>query len=415
MHEKPQSIPSGGLKWLVGVLFLVFLLCDPAGAAEAARGAMRTWAESVAPALFPFMAVLPVLTGVEARQLYMRALTRPMRALFALPGQSAAAVSVALLSGSPAGAIACAHVADSMSPREFRRMALTCCGMSPVYLISGIGVSLLHGQKAGFLLAGSQLAAQIISGIALRFLPDARKNGDPGTRAGRSPESSRSGGIAAAHGGATSRNSRIAVSCHNRTVAARGGGTAAAKPAVSGAFSAENAQINRPHRLQRVENPLRAAAINLMQVAGYMALFAVIARFAGNLLGEKAGKFALMALDLPGGAVIAAALPISFPAKMALLGGMSGFGGVCLAAQNMAVLGPMGVRWAEYLSVKCAHAAVCAALCFLGAVHLPALQPAAPAFAPHALPALEISSLSMLALLVPVLWALVPVRRRGIR
>ena len=351
MHGKTQSIPSGGLKWLVGVLFLTFLLCDPAGAAEAARGAMRVWAESVAPALFPFMAVLPLLTGVEARQLYMRAMTRPMRAMFALPGQAAAAVSVALLSGSPAGAIACAHVADSMRPSEFRRMALMCCGMSPVYLISGIGVSLIGGQKTGFLLAGSQLAAQLISGIFLRFLPER-----------------------------------------------------AEKPPKAGGFL-------HPNRLQRMENPLRAAAVNLMQVAGYMALFAVIARFTGNLLGETAGKFALMALDLPGGAAIAAELDIPFPAKMALLGGMSGFGGVCLAAQNMAVLGPLGVKWREYLSVKCAHAAICTAICFLFA----SAQPAAPAFASPALPALEISSLSMLVLLVPVLWAACGVRRRGIR
>ena len=155
--------------------------------------------------------------------------------------------------------------------------------------------------------------------------------------------------------------------------------------------------------------------MNLLQVAGYMALFAVIARFAGNLLGETAGKAALMALDLPGGAAIAAELSLSFPAKMALLGAMSGFGGVCIAAQNMAVLRPLGVKWREYLSVKCAHGLICAALCFLGAAYIPSLQPAAAAFAHHGFSALEMSSLGMVVLLIPVICALAGVLRRGIR
>ena len=384
MREKAFFCRAGGLKWLIGVLFLVFLLCDPAGAAEAARSAMRTWAGSVAPALFPFMAVLPVLTGVEARQLYARTFSRPMRRMFALPGQAAAAVTVSLLAGSPAGAIACAHIADSMSPHEFKRMALMSCGMSPVYLISGIGVSLLCGHKAGFLLAGAQIFAQITSGLLLRFLPDALRSGNP-----KSAYAVRS-----ASGSSASR--RQESSFHN-------------------AVSAEKTPVLHPTRLQRTENPLRAAAVNLLQVAGYMALFAVIARFAGNLLGETAGKAALMALDLPGGAAIAAELPLSFPAKMALLGAMSGFGGVCIAAQNMAVLRPLGVKWREYLSVKCAHGLICAALCFLGAAYIPSLQPAAAAFAHHGFSALEMSSLGMVVLLIPVICALAGVLRRGIR
>ncbi len=379
MRKNASLGRAGGLKWLVGVLFLVFLLCDPAGAAEAARSAMHTWAESVAPALFPFMAVLPLLTGVEARRLYAHILSRPMRALFALPGQAAAAVTVGLLAGSPAGAIACAHIADSMNPREFKRMALMSCGMSPVYLISGIGVSLLCGHKAGFLLAGAQIFAQITSGLILRFLPDARKNGGAGSVRG----------------------------------VRKAGGSSGSD--FHSADFAEKTSVLHPTRLQRTENPLRTAAVNLLQVAGYMSLFAVIARFAGNLLGKAAGKAALMALDLPGGAAVAAKLTLSFPAKMALLGAMSGFGGVCIAAQNMAVLRPLGVKWREYLSAKCAHALICAALCFLGAAYIPSLQPAAAAFAHSGSSALEMSSLGMVVLLVPVICTLAGVRRRGMR
>ena len=49
---------------LFGALGLVLLLLLwPTEALSAAQGAMRTWAGSVGPSLFPFLALLPMLTA----------------------------------------------------------------------------------------------------------------------------------------------------------------------------------------------------------------------------------------------------------------------------------------------------------------------------------------------------------------
>ena len=80
---------------LLGALGLVFLLLLwPTEALSAAQGAMRTWAGSVGPSLFPFLALLPMLTSPAARRVYARALGWLMRPLFRLPGSAAPALLI---------------------------------------------------------------------------------------------------------------------------------------------------------------------------------------------------------------------------------------------------------------------------------------------------------------------------------
>ena len=83
---------------LFGALALVFLMMVwPGEALSAAQGAMRAWALSVGPSLFPFLALLPALTCPAARRAYNRVLGRLMRPLFRLPGSAAAALFVGML------------------------------------------------------------------------------------------------------------------------------------------------------------------------------------------------------------------------------------------------------------------------------------------------------------------------------
>ena len=76
------------LKYCLALGMCACLLLFPARCAEQARSAMALWAQAVAPALFPFLALLPVLTSEEARDGYERLFARPMRA-FRLPGRAA--------------------------------------------------------------------------------------------------------------------------------------------------------------------------------------------------------------------------------------------------------------------------------------------------------------------------------------
>ena len=161
---------------LLGALGLVFLLLLwPTEALSAAQGAMRTWAGSVGPSLFPFLALLPALTCPAARRAYARALGWLMRPLFRLPGSAAPALLIGLLAGSPAGALAVERVSEGLPRGEARRLGLMCAGVSPVYLVGGVGAALFGAAEMGLWLALAQAVGQLLLGLLLRgrFAEDA--------------------------------------------------------------------------------------------------------------------------------------------------------------------------------------------------------------------------------------------------
>ena len=65
---KPGEVPSLA-QWAAlagGMALAALLLMEPEAAALGALNAMLCWAQTVAPAMFPFMALLPLLTGPAA-------------------------------------------------------------------------------------------------------------------------------------------------------------------------------------------------------------------------------------------------------------------------------------------------------------------------------------------------------------
>ena len=161
---------------LFGALGLVFLLLPLAGGGALRRaGGDADVVGSVGPSLFPFLALLPMLTAPAARRVYARALGWLMRPLFRLPGSAAPALLIGLLAGSPAGALAVERVSEGMPRGEARRLGLMCAGVSPVYLVGGVGAALFGSAAMGLWLALAQAAGQLLLGVALRgrFAEDA--------------------------------------------------------------------------------------------------------------------------------------------------------------------------------------------------------------------------------------------------
>ena len=156
-------------KWLLGMALTGLLLSQPQAAADAAREAMAQWVHTVAPSLFPFMALMPLLTCPEALGVYEALFGKMMGGLFRLPGASASAVAVGLLAGSPAGCAAARRVAGrgGMTRGQLERLSAACCGLSPGFLISGVGAGMLGSAGMGAVLLRSQAMAQ----LALLALP----------------------------------------------------------------------------------------------------------------------------------------------------------------------------------------------------------------------------------------------------
>jgi len=146
------------------VLFLALMLIYPQQSLAAAREAFSLWQQTVAPSLLPFFALIPALTCPEATAYFSRLLKWPCR-LLAIPEDFAGAVGVALAAGSPAGARALMRIA-SRKPYPAGavfRTAMLCAGVSPGFLISGVGAGMLNDPSAGMVLLVSQLLALAVS------------------------------------------------------------------------------------------------------------------------------------------------------------------------------------------------------------------------------------------------------------
>ena len=95
---------------------------------------------------------------------------------------------------------------------------------------------------------------------------------------------------------------------------------------------------------------MRAAVEGVLVICGYMVLFGAIGSVVASFAGSDVGLAMLLAADLPSGLSELAAR--GFPGKMLIQGVAIGFGGLCIAAQNLDALREIGVRPTEYLAVR---------------------------------------------------------------
>ena len=272
-----------------GLAATAAILCCPGTAVDAAQQAMRLWFEAVAPALFPFLALMPLLTSPEACAVYESMFAPLMRPLFRLPGTAAPAMVIGMISGSPGGAMSLVRMAaeTGMKKSELRRLAPVICGVGPAYLIAGVGAGLFGSRRMGIQLALIQLL------FAMRFVQD------------------------------------------------------------------EGEEITVREEFAAEKGAVRGAVEAVLGVCGYMVLFSVIAAVAAQLMGGSAGKLILLAADLPSGMAMLAEWETG--ARNLLAGAAVGFGGICIAVQNLDALRSLGVTWKDFFSVKLVQAGLCGA------------------------------------------------------
>lgn len=162
-------------KLLAGVGLMLLLLCRPVDAANGAREGLCQWYYVVAPSLFPFMALMSLLTCPEASRFYDAALGGLTRRVFGLPGSAASPMVVGMLAGSPAGCAAVRNVAaqERYTRGEAERVAIACCGMSPAFFISAVGAGMLGDVGLGHVLLRSQAMSQLVMlGVTRLFCRD---------------------------------------------------------------------------------------------------------------------------------------------------------------------------------------------------------------------------------------------------
>lgn len=278
-------------KLILSSCILAAILIRPEASVAGGQRAMLLWCTSVAPSLFPFLALMPVLTGAEACRAYRKLFSGVMGKVFGLPGDAAPALVIGLVAGSPGGAIAVRRIAgeSGMKRRDAQRLALAVCGLSPAYLVLGVGHGLYGSSAVGWKLAGIQAAIQL---FLLGVLRKARFGDD--------------------------------APCG-------------------------------PANLQRGDG-IRGAVESVLVICGYMVLFGAVSNVAASFAGLLPGTILLLLTDLPGGLALLPFLNLQMemPAACAAIG----FGGLCIAAQNLDILKEIGVRARDYLCIRALSAGI---------------------------------------------------------
>lgn len=148
---------------------LLLLTVYAADAAEGVRCGLALSAKTALPALFPFFVAGSFLTRTGAAFDLGRALAKPFRAVFHLPGAAAAALVTGLLGGYPVGAQTTVQLyrAGAMSRAEAERLIAFANCSGPAFLIGVCGIAICSSAKIGFLLYGIHVFSALLVGVLL--------------------------------------------------------------------------------------------------------------------------------------------------------------------------------------------------------------------------------------------------------
>ena len=152
---------------LVG-LSIIFIF-DSGSCIEYVKGGLRLCFFTVIPSLFPFLCIFGILQRCGAMEAFSSHISKPFCKIFALPAPALCAVLCGLCCGSPVGIkTACELYSEKkLTKKECERIICFCGCPSISFFISGIGVTLYGNIKVGILLYISVLLANLLCGVML--------------------------------------------------------------------------------------------------------------------------------------------------------------------------------------------------------------------------------------------------------
>lgn len=161
-------------KYFFTVLFLLFtlsLILFSASNLEAAQNGLKLWANSVLPTLFPFFIATELLCRTNFVQILGKLLNQFMKPVFNVPGESAIAIIMGIISGYPVGAKVVCNLYENKicSKSEAERLIAFTNNSGPIFILGSVGVSLLGDVRTGQILLISHILASLLVGFIFRF------------------------------------------------------------------------------------------------------------------------------------------------------------------------------------------------------------------------------------------------------
>ncbi|MCL6558976.1 MAG: sporulation integral membrane protein YlbJ [Firmicutes bacterium] len=156
---------------MCAMVFVVGMVIHPKIVFEGALMGLRTWWNIVFPALLPFFIASETLMGFGVVH-FMGVLLEPvMRPLFNVPGAGSFVVCVGFTSGYPIGSMVTARLrSQGLCTRvEAERLMSFTNNSSPLFMLSAVAVGMFNNPGLGALIAGAHYLSNLTLGFALRF------------------------------------------------------------------------------------------------------------------------------------------------------------------------------------------------------------------------------------------------------
>lgn len=151
-------------------IFTITLVLFSNSNLEAAKSGLVLWASSVLPSLFPFFIATELLYRTNFVNILGKFLTKFMRPVFNVPGESAVCLILGTLSGYPMGAkLACNLKENKICTKiEAERLLAFTNNSGPLFIIATVGISMFYSKEIGFLLFITHLLASLTVGVIFR-------------------------------------------------------------------------------------------------------------------------------------------------------------------------------------------------------------------------------------------------------
>lgn len=153
------------LLWL-----LLAMLWHPADAMAAMRGGWELCMNTVVPSLFPFLVFNDLLIHSGFVHIMNRILNRFLQPVFHVSAHGLSAVLLGMIGGYPLGAKSAVSLLEegSISTKEFSRILAFCNNAGPLFVIGTVGVGMFRSSGCGYILLLSHILASGIVGLLFR-------------------------------------------------------------------------------------------------------------------------------------------------------------------------------------------------------------------------------------------------------
>ena len=162
---------------IIFVIFLIGLVLFSRSNLYAAKAGLKLWANNVVPSLFPFFIATNLLGHTNVINHISKRCNKFVRPIFNVPGQSAYALLLGIISGYPVGAKIVTDLRNSnlCTKDEGERMLCFTNNSGPLFIIGTVGITLFSNTSIGILLLITHILSAITVGIILGLLSRVKK------------------------------------------------------------------------------------------------------------------------------------------------------------------------------------------------------------------------------------------------